>query len=411
MARILLLLPNTSYRIPDLLDAAAKLGVEVVVASDEASTLEAVNPAGLLSLDFQDPAACARRVADFARERPLDAVLGVDEDTVVAAAAIAAQLRLRHNSIDAARAAGSKALMRDRLASAGLPVPAHRLFSLSDDSARAVREVSFPCVLKPTFLSGSRGVIRANDAAEFLAAWERIGRVLAEPDVAKRGGARAREVLVEDFVPGAEVALEGLLRGGRLRMLALFDKPNPLDGPYFEETIYVTPSRLAADTQRRIVDTAARAAAALGLSDGPIHAEMRVNDSGVWVLEVAARSIGGLCSRTLRFGTGMSLEELILRHALGEEVENLTRETRAAGVMMIPIPRAGVLESVAGLEEARGVAGIEDVTISARAGQRLVPLPEGSRYLGFIFARADSPAEVEGALRRAHAALRFVVRD
>jgi ATP-grasp domain/L-amino acid ligase C-terminal domain 2 len=212
---------------------------------------------------------------------------------------------------------------------------------------------------------------------------------------------------VEDFVAGREVAVEGLLTAGRLRVLALFDKPDPLNGPFFEETIYVTPSRLRREDQARVAAVTGQAASALGLTEGPIHAELRLNDAGAWPIEVAGRSIGGLCSRMLRFGTGMSLEELILRRALGQGVEEIAREERAGAVMMIPIPRAGRLESVEGLDEARSVPGIEEVTVSAHAGQRLVPLPEGSRYLGFLFSRADTPERAEAALREAHGRLRF----
>jgi hypothetical protein len=194
-----------------------------------------------------------------------------------------------------------------------------------------------------------------------------------------------------------------------LKPLALFDKPDPLEGPFFEETIYVTPSRLPDALQRRITAAAAAACAALGLSEGPVHAELRVNDDGPWIIEVAARSIGGLCSRTLRFGTGMSLEEVILRHALGWPIDSLVREQRPAGVMMIPIPRAGRLGAIHGRERATGVEGIEEVAITAHVGQELVPLPEGWQYLGFIFARADTPDAVEKALREAHAHLRFEI--
>jgi biotin carboxylase len=407
MPRVLLLLPTTTYRTPDFLEAAARLGVEVVVASEEPSTLESLNPGGLLSLDFRDPAACARHAAEFARTRTLDAVVGVDEDTVVVAAAIAAELGLRHNPIDAVQAARNKGRMRDRLARAGVPAPAHRLYAVGDDPRRAGSEVGYPCILKPTILAGSRGVIRADDPAEFVAAWRRIESILAEPDVARRGGAEDREILVEAFVPGAEVALEGLMRGGVLRVLALFDKPDAPDGPYFEETIYITPSRLDAPTQDAIARVARDGAFALGLQEGPIHAELRTGPSGPVVIEIAARSIGGLCSRTLRFGTGMSLEELLLRHALGLDMDSAAREKDAAGVMMIPIPRPGVLEGVEGLEAARDVPGVAEITISAHIGQRLVTLPEGSRYLGFIFSRAPSPQQAEAALRQAHALLRF----
>src|SRR6185503_14433849 len=242
--------------------------------------------------------------------------------------------------------------------------------------------------------------------SQFIAAVRRISALLQRDDV-EAGGDAAQFLLAEQYIPGVEVALEGLLLGGVLHTLALFDKPDPLEGPFFEETIYVTPSRLPVSTQAAIERVTAAACTALGLSEGPVHAELRVNDAGPWVLEVAARSIGGLCSRTLRFGTGMSLEEIILRHALGWPIATLARERRPAGVMMIPIPRAGRLQAVRGAEAAAAVGGIEDVTITAHVGQDLVPLPEGWQYLGFIFARADSSAAVEAALRDAHARLAF----
>ncbi len=409
MPRVLLLIPTTSYRTADFLEAAGALGADVTVGSEEPSTLEAWNPAGLLTLDFQDSAGCARLAAAFSERHPIDAVVGVDDDTSVAAAAIAAALGLRHNPVVAALAARHKGRMREAFEIAGVPSPRHRLFRLEEGPLAAAAAVRYPCVLKPTFLAASRGVIRADGAAQFRAAWQRIAAILAEPEVARRGGEAAGEILVEDFVPGLEVALEGLLTAGSLRVLALFDKPDPLDGPFFEETIYVTPSRLPREAQARVAAVTGQAASALGLTEGPIHSELRLNPEGVWPIEVAARSIGGLCSRTLRFGTGMSLEELILRHALGRDVGEIERGGGAAGVMMIPIPKAGVLEAVGGLEAARAVSGVEEVTISAHLGQRLVPLPEGSRYLGFLFSRADSPERAEAALREAHGRLDFQI--
>ena len=407
MPRVLLLLPTTTYRAPDFLEAAARLGVSVTVASERPNALEGANPEGLWTLDFADPDACARQVAKKARATPLEAVLGVDEDTAVAAAAVARALGLPHNPVSAAAAARDKGRMRRILGKAGVPSPRCQVFQIASDPQRLAAEIRYPCVLKPTFLSGSRGVIRADDPDSFVSAWRRIGRILDEPESRARGGDLAREILVEDFVPGEEVALEGLLQDGELRVLALFDKPDPLEGPFFEETIYVTPSRLPEETQRRITEVAGQAARALGLRDGPVHAELRVNACRPWLIEMAARSIGGLCSRTLRFAMGMSLEELILRHALGMEMPEPLRHGGAAGVLMIPIPRAGILQSVSGLAEARDVPDIEDVVISAHLGQTLVPLPEGSRYLGFVFSRASTPEKAEAALRRAHGKLEF----
>jgi biotin carboxylase len=408
MDRLLLLLPTTTYRTQDFLDAARTLGVDIVCASEEPSTFEAHAPDHLLTLDFADPDAAAARVAALAARRPLNGVVGVDDLTSVAAAAIAERLGLRSSAVAAVAAARDKYQMRQCLAAAGVPIPRFRRIALKDDPFLAARGVAFPCVLKPLALSASRGVIRANTVDQFIAAFRRIAALLQRDDVEVRGDA-AQFLLAEEYVPGVEVALEGLLMHGTLHRLALFDKPDPLEGPFFEETIYVTPSRLPADAQDAIGRVTAAACAALGLAEGPVHAELRVNDAGPWVLEVAARSIGGLCSRTLRFGTGMTLEEIILRHALGWPITTLERERRPAGVMMVPIPRAGRLQAVRGTEAAAAVPGVDDVTITAHVGQELVPLPEGWQYLGFIVARADSPDAVEAALRDAHARLAFTI--
>ncbi|OGL10448.1 MAG: hypothetical protein A3I14_14885 [Candidatus Rokubacteria bacterium RIFCSPLOWO2_02_FULL_73_56] len=409
-ARLLLLLPTTTYRTQAFVDAATGLGVDLVCASEQPSTFEAQVPDHLLTLDFRDPDGAAAQVARFAAGRPIDAVVAVDDLTTVVAAAIAARLGLKANPVAAAAAARDKHAMRQRLRAAGVPQPRFALVALAEDPARAAARAAYPCVLKPRALSASRGVIRADGPDEFVAAFRRIAALLGRDDVAVSGEA-ARALLVEEFVPGREVALEGLLMAGGLQTLALFDKPDPLDGPFFEETIYVTPSRLPRQAQERIERVTLRACAALGLSEGPVHAELRVNARGPWVIEVAARSIGGLCSRALRFGTGMTLEELILRHALGWKIPSLDRERRAAGVMMLPIPRAGRLRAVHGKEAALAVPGVEEVAITAHVGQELVPLPEGWQYLGFVFARAETPELVERALREAHARLDFDIAD
>ncbi len=408
--RLLLLIPTSTYRTEDFMAAATRLDVDLVVASERPNVMAGEFPEHLLTLPFDDPAAAEAQIRAYARARPIDAVVPVDDVTTVTAATVAGALGLKANPVAAVEAARNKLEMRERLAKAGVPQPPFAAFAVDDDPRGVARRVGYPCVLKPLVLSASRGVIRADDPAELAAAWARIAAIVRTPEVQALGEG-AGQILVEGFVPGVEVALEGLLDAGRLHTLALFDKPDPLDGPFFEETIYVTPSRLPAAQQAAIADCAARAARALGLEDGPIHAELRLNTAGPWLIELAARSIGGLCARTLTFGTGMSLEEIILRHALDLPIASLERDRRAAGVMMIPIPRAGTLVRVDGLDAARAVEAIEDVTLSAHAGQALVPLPEGSEYLGFIFSRADTPADAERALREAHRRLSFVITD
>lgn len=398
--RLLLLLPTTTYRTAAFVEAARRIGAELTVASEQPSTLEAANPAGLLTLDFQDPERAADQAHDFARRSPIDGVVGVDDDTAVVAAAVASRLRLKGNALPAAVAARDKHRQRQLLAAAKVPVPAFALHRLDEDPRELAKHVVYPSVLKPLRLSASRGVIRADSPTAFVAAHARLAAILAGCDP---------EFLVEEFVPGYEVALEGLLVNRRLHVLALFDKPDPLDGPFFEETIYVTPSRAPAGLQKSIAECAERATRAVGLAEGPVHAELRYNDRGVWLIELAARPIGGRCSAVLRFGDGVALEELILRHALGMPIPSLARETAAAGVMMIPIPGAGVLREVRGVAEAKAVPLIEDVQITAHPGEPLVPFPEGSRYPGFIFARGTTPESVETALREAHRRLTFVL--
>ena len=383
------------------MEAARRIGVDLTVASERPSTLEAANPAALITLDFGNPPHAAAEAYAFARNHPIAAVVGVDDDTAILAALIAERLTLRGNPVHAAEAARDKHAQRRRLAEAGIPIPRFVRNPLAADSAILAKAIEYPCVLKPLKLSASKGVIRANNAMEFVAAHERLKAIVCEP---------SESFLIEEFIPGYEVALEGLVVNRRLHVLAIFDKPDPLDGPFFEETIYVTPSRVPAGLQAAIKDCAERAVRALGIVEGPIHAELRYNERGPWLIELAARPIGGRCSAVLRFGDhGVSLEEVILRHALGMPIPSLQREPLAAGVMMIPIPGAGILKEVRGIAQAKAEPLIEDVQITAHPGERLVPFPEGSRYPGFIFARGETPAAVEAALRNAHRRLEFVL--
>ena len=386
------------------------MGVELTVASERPSALEESNPAGLLTLDFEQPERAADAVHVFAKQYPISGVVAVDDATAVIAAAIATRLKLKGNPVHAAIAASDKYLQRELLAKAGVPVPRFMLRNLEEDPATIANAITFPCVLKPVRLSASRGVIRADNVQSFVAAHGRLRAILAEPDTAAACGDRARQYLIEEFIPGYEVALEGLVVNRRLHVLAIFDKPDPLDGPFFEETIYVTPSRVPAGLQSAIKECADRAVRALGIAEGPVHAELRYNEHGPWLIELAARPIGGRCSAVLRFGDrGVTLEEIILRHGLGMPIPSLQRERFAAGVMMIPIPGAGTLREVRGIAAAKAVPLIDDVQITAHPGERLVPFPEGSRYPGFIFARGETPHVVEAALRESYQRLAFVI--
>src|SRR2546422_1879165 len=369
--RLLLLLPTVTYRTVAFVEAARRLGVDVTVASERPSTFERANPTGLVTLDFADPAHAAAQARAFAYAHPPHGIVAVDDDTSVVAAAIAQELGLRGTSVAAAAAARDKHQQRRLLAAAGVAVPRFELRTIAADPERLAHGAYYPCVLKPLRLSASRGVVRADDPPGFVAAFRRIQAILEQPELAECGE-WARHVLVEEFVPGREVAVEGLVTRGSLQVLALFDKPDPLDGPFFEETIYVTPSRFARTAQQEIAACAQAAVRALGLREGPMQAEVRHNDRGAWLIELAARPIGGRCSGALRFGTeasglgaGVSLEEIIIRHALDRELPTLERERQASGVMMIPVPGAGVLREVRGVDAAGAVPLVQEVVITA----------------------------------------------
>lgn len=390
-----------------------RLGVDLTVASEEDSAFSASRPDGLVTIDFRSAEGITRVVRAFADAHPIDAVFGVDDETVVAAAIAAEALGVPHISVAAARAAGDKYVQRQRLAAAGVPVPAFARHRVAEDPRAVAQDLTYPVVLKPLSLSASRGVMRADAPAEFVQRHRRLRAILDSADVRERGGDEREWYLVEQFVPGPEFALDGMIVEGRLHVLALWDKPDPLDGPFFAETIYVAPSRHPQHVQETVIDCAARAAAALGIDRGPVHVELRHNDRGPWLIELAARPIGGKCGQALRFGPdgAVSLEEVVLAHALGLLRDLPERVADASGVLMVPVPHAGRLERIDGVEEAKQVTGVTDVVVTAHRGQRVAPLPEQARYPAFIFARGDAPGEVEAALRQAHRCLHAVYAD
>jgi ATP-grasp domain/L-amino acid ligase C-terminal domain 2 len=419
--RVLLFAAKLGYQTRSFDEAARKLGVELSFVTDRCHQLD--DPWGdrAIPVHFESPEFAAYEVLQAVRSSNAtpDGILALGDRPAVAAAYVARGLALPYNHPAAVEACRSKLRMREIFREAGLPTPWFRSVSLHPAPEPALLGISYPCVLKPLSLSASQGVVRANNRAEFLAAAERIRRLLASPEIAATREPHLDQIIVEGFIPGKEVAVEGLITDGALRVLAIFDKPDPLEGPYFEESIYVTPSRLSEAQRRAIEHRALEVVRALGLSHGPIHAEFRINDEVAWPLEVAPRPIGGLCARALffvdrsgRVGSPtetIGLEELLLRHSVSLPGSDARRESRASAVMMIPVPRSGILESIAGEKEARATANITELHITARLHDYISAWPEGSSYLGFLFAQANTPANAEAALREAHAKLKFTL--
>lgn len=400
--RLLLIAPHSSYRISPYIHAAQKLGVEVLVASTSEHSLVSKVADGL-HIDLTDPEHALEPILKAHQDKAFTGVIATDDSAVSLAAHTAEALGLPHNPPAAVLLTHRKDLARECLKKYGVPVPEFRRIDLRSDIEIQAQGLTYPCVIKPLSLSGSRGVIRVNNFEECITACNRIQKIVR--DLSDQES--QRYVLAESYIPGFEIAVEAMLNNGELQILALFDKPDPMEGPYFEETYYITPSRLPDHQQQLIKQRVTDACAAYGLVNGPVHAELRLHDDDAWILEVAARTIGGQCAQLLRYGTGHGLEELVIAQAMGKSLSSEASK-QAAGVLMIPIPEAGILRRVEGLTAARRVKHITEVEISVRDGYELVPLPEGAAYLGFIFAQGADPASVETSLREAHACLKFV---
>ena len=412
--RVLLVAATTGYQIRSFGVAAERLGAKLILATDRCHRLDDPWRDGAVPTPFQDEDAAVRAIAGAAAAAPFDAVLAVGDRPALIGALAARMLGLSAHPPAAVRVAGHKLKTRMRLRAAGLRTPWFRSIPVDRDNGVLLERVAYPCVVKPLGLAASRGVIRADTPVELVAAAERLRRLLASPEIRMLRDPANDSMAIEEYIPGREVAVEGVVTNGELEIFAIFDKPDPLEGPFFEETIYVTPDRLQAEERSDVIEQVSGAVEALGLTHGPIHAECRLGPRGAVVIEVAARPIGGLCSRVLRFSGanrgGYSLEEVLLQHALGRPVARHYAVTReASAVMMIPVPGAGICQGVAGLDAARSVPLVEDIVITTKPGQRLVPWPEGASYPGFIFARGRNPEDVVAAVRAAHDRLTFRV--
>ena len=402
---VLIIAPHGSYRTMPFIAAANRLGIHALIASEGKHSIVSAYAQGI-HIEFRDEVLALQELLRAAAQHQVVAVIGTDDATTELAARLAQQLKLPHNDPAAVRIARRKDQARACLAAKRVPIPLHRRIDLTKALCSQLDEVQFPVVVKPVALAASRGVIRADNQTELISAIARIAQLLQ--GISDLEAEAQRYLLLEQYIPGAEIAVEAMLYRGKLQILTIFDKPDPLEGPFFEETYYITPTRLSAVEQAEVNRVVQLACDAYGLREGPLHAECRLNADGVFILEVAARTIGGLCGRLLRFGTGYSLEELVLAHAMDKPLL-LSSDGGAAGVMMIPIPKAGMLKRVEGLLDAQRIPFVDDINIQVREGHELIPLPEGSSYLGFIFARAPTAQQAEQALRNAHACLNFVI--
>jgi biotin carboxylase len=405
---VILIIPSASYRTSPFMDAVSKLELKVLVLTDKSQVFSEDYPDNVITMNFEHWRVHIENIREWSVKHDLKAVLGVDEESIILAARLSEVLGLVHNSLESVKLTKDKFLMRNALKDAGIKSPWFKRFSVHQAPQELVNEISFPSILKPTFLSASQGVVLANSIEEFKRAFEMLSKLLARAEVKKRGGEQANWILVEEFLPGKEVSLEGIVSNGKLKELAIFDKPETLDGPTFPETILITPTLLDKDLQGSLFETAQTALEALGIIKGPVHIEFRINKNGIFILECAARSIGGLCTKVLEFKGGMSLEELILRSALGRNIEKTNFSGTVKGVMMMPINNKGILREIRGTEAALAVKGITELQITIKRGGILEPLPEGGRYLGFIFAEGKDQDSVLKNLKKAWAKIEIV---
>ena len=408
---VILIIPSASYRTSAFINAIEKLDLKVLVISDKSQVFSGKHPDNLLIMNFHHWKDRIDEITEWSERNGLKAVVGVDEESIVLAANLSKCLKVEHNPVESVLLTKDKYLMRIELKKAGVNSPWFNCFSIHDSLIKNINKISFPCVIKPTFLSASRGVIRVNTIKELANGIKTIKELLSLKEIRERGGEKSDWILVEEYIPGKEIAIEGIVSEGKLKVLAVFDKPEPLEGPTFEETIIVTPTSLSEKNQFSLFETAQNAVKALGIVKGPVHVEVRINSSGNYILECASRSIGGLCSKVLEFQGGMSLEELILRSYLGRNVEKSKLTGSARGVMMMPTEKMGILKEMRGVDDALNVKGVTDLKIIIKPGEKLEPLPKGDRYIGFIFAEDKDQELVIKALKDAWSRIAVVLEN
>ena len=408
---VILIIPSASYRTAPFMNAVKKLDLKVLVISDKSQVFSCKYPDNLIVVNFNHWKDKSVEISKWAKNNGLKAVIGVDEESILLAANLSNFLNVEHNSIESVLLTKNKYLMRNELKKARVCSPWFKRFSINESSNKIINEISFPCVIKPTFLSGSRGVMRVNTKKELSDGIKTLHELLSLDEIRKRAGKQSNYILFEEYIPGKEVAIEGIVSEGKLKVLAVFDKPEPLEGPTFEETIIVTPTALSEKNQLSLFETAQNAVKALGIVKGPVHVEVRINSSGNYILECASRSIGGLCSKVLEFQGGMSLEELILCSYLGRNVEKSKLTGSARGVMMMPTEKMGILKEMRGVDDALNVKGVTDLKIIIKPGEKLEPLPKGDRYIGFIFAEDKDQELVIKALKNAWSRIAVVLEN
>ncbi|MBS1256004.1 MAG: Alanine--anticapsin ligase [Deltaproteobacteria bacterium] len=408
---VILIIPSASYRSNAFMNAADKLDLKILVVTDNSQVFSDQFPDNIITMNFDHWTEKLDEISEWSDRFNLMAVIGVDEESILLAAIFSQYLGIEHNSIESVMRTKNKLLMRFELKKARMNCPWFRSFSIEKLPDDIIEEINFPCVIKPTFLSASQGVLRVNNEQEFKEGFQILTDLLSQKKIKKRGGEEANYIMVEEYIPGNEVSIEGIVSQGKLKILAIFDKPEPLEGPTFEETIFVTPTTLSGSMQSSLYETAQQAMETLGIVKGPVHIEVRINSNGNYILECASRSIGGMCSKILEFQGGMSLEELILRSSLGRNIEKSNLSDTAKGVMMMPIKNSGKLKEMRGVEEAISVDGITDLQITIKPGEMLDPLPKGDRYLGFLFAEGKNQEMVIKDLKNAWSKIEVVTED
>lgn len=398
----MLIAPSRSYRVASYINAARQLGYQILIVSDSEHSLVSSIANGI-TVDFQQQDSAYAIIVKSLRHQNILAVIATDDLVVTLSSRVARRLGLPHNDPEATRLTYRKDLARIRLQQQGCNVPDYSVCPF-DEMVEYSTKVSFPVVLKPLMLSGSRGVIRADNPQQFILAAKTIQRILTKQPCDEY---ESQHFLIEQFLKGDEIAIDGFMQDGKFILLSLFDKPEPMNGPYFEESYYITPGRQSEQLQQDIIEEVSKCCRAYGLTHGPIHAEARITEKGIFLIEMASRTIGGQCAQLIEYVLAKKLEEIIIRLLCFEPMQ-LQTNNQYAGVLMIPITQTGVLKRVEGLLQARQVKHVSNIEIHIQPGYELIPLPEGSSYLGFIFASADSFDKTWQALQQAHHLLKFI---
>ncbi len=381
MKKLLLVIPENSYKSNDFVVAAEKLGIDFLIITDSEQ----------VSSKFSDTVIINKFDAELNKNnlkklKDVTHVLPVDHSALKFSGYLVDLLEVKGNKLESINLSMNKYESR-KIFNSLLDIKVNNEIIKNIDDVNTFINKNGTSVLKPIYGTASKSVLKINNVEKNKEQIEKLMQDCFDQDL-----------VIEEYIDGKEYALEGTIINSELKKIVIFDKPVEYKHPYFEESIYITPSELSSEAEKRVVSIVDKACKKIGLEDGPVHVEFKINENQIFIIEINPRMIGGLCSRCLSFGLfKVSLEEIILHAFMNNELKNIELLNNYVGVLMIPTPKSGKFISI-NKEELENIPNISNVEITVPEGSDLLEPPYGDKYLGFAFSQGIDKKTVNESL-------------